>query len=92
MLIELNICQSLIFTVSSHFDSKIHKFYLLSAGSLKCFIMSRQTDSNKTKDVVHEIKISNEVNKPAVEEVIISENEIRKLLDCSEDELEKLGK
>ena len=54
--------------------------------------MSRQTDSNKTKDVVHEIKISDEVNKPAVKEVIISENEIRKLLDCSEEELEKLGK
>ena len=54
--------------------------------------MSRQTDSNKTRDVVHEIKISDEENKPAVEEVIISENEIRKLLDCSEEELEKLGK
>ena len=50
--------------------------------------MSRQTDSNKTK----EIKISEEENELAVEEVIISENEIRKLLDCSEEELEKLGK
>ena len=60
----------------------------MSAGSLKYFIMSRQTDSNKTK----EIKISEEENELAVEEVIISENEIRKLLDCSEEELEKLGK
>ena len=54
--------------------------------------MSGQTDSNKTKDVVPEIKISDEGNKSAVEEVIISDNEIRKLLDFSEEELEKLGK
>ena len=53
--------------------------------------MSGQTD-NKTKDVVPEIKISDEENNAAVEDVIISENEIRKLLDCSEEELEKLGK
>ena len=54
--------------------------------------MSGQTDNNKTKAVVPEIKIMDEKNKSTVEEVIISENEIRKLLDCSEEELEKLGK